>query len=334
MRIAIVALEGSLSSAINGFCDTLWIARQVIASRPDYAERVASTLLETQIVSADGQPVRDAQGRWLHVDGDFAQAAQANIVLVGGMALGSDRFPLHAGAVTHAAQWIKKMHQQGATVGAACAGGLVLGEAGLLDRRRCTTTWWLFPTLRERYPHARPVWGKTLEQQDNIITTGGPLSWTALTLHLLQTMLGADMTRQIADMTVADAQPLSQRLYAPPGFINTQHPLLMRAEEIIRYQNPGITAEQLASALHTSERTLHRKMKSLTGESPKTFITRVRIEGACIQLENPAVSIRKVAADCGYSDETSFRKAFSQMMEMTPLRYRQWIAARASSEIR
>jgi len=334
MRIAIVALEGSLPSAVNGFCDTLWIARQVIASRPDTAAQLTRAPLEVQIVSADGQPVRDAQGRWLHVDADFSQAEASDIVLVGGMALGRDRFPHHPEAVIQAGNWIKKMYHQGAIVGAACAGCLVLGEAGLLSRRRCTTTWWLFPTLRERYPDARPVWGQTLEQQENIITTGGPLSWSALTLHLLHRILGADVSRQVADMAVADAQPVSQRLYAPPGFINTQHPLLMRAEEIIRYQQPGITAERLASALHTSERTLHRKMKMLTGESPKAFITRVRLEGACLLLENPTVSIRKVAADCGYSDESSFRKAFNQVMAMTPARYRQWIATRAAPATR
>lgn len=47
-----------------------------------------------------------------------------------------------------------------------------------------------------------------------------------------------------ADITVA---PLSQRIYAPQGFINTVHPLLLRAEQLIRYENPAITAESLAS---------------------------------------------------------------------------------------
>jgi transcriptional regulator GlxA family with amidase domain len=63
--------------------------------------------------------------------------------------------------------------------------------------------------------------------------------------------------------------------------------LLTKAESLLRYQNPAMTVEQLAAALNMTTRTLNRKMKLLVQESPKDFITRVRIETASVLLESP-----------------------------------------------
>ncbi|MFO6296895.1 helix-turn-helix domain-containing protein [Rahnella selenatireducens] len=175
---------------------------------------------------------------------------------------------------------------------------------------------------QERYPKARPVWGTYLEEHDRIITTGGPLSWIELALHIIRRFSGPDIARLAADMVVAESQPISQRIYAAPqGFVNTRHPLLLRAKHIIRYKEPGITAENLAKELNISHRTLHRKLKLLTGENPKEFITRVRIESACVLLRKRTANISGVATKCGYRDDKVFRRVFSKLMGMTPTQY-------------
>ncbi|OAT78745.1 AraC family transcriptional regulator [Mangrovibacter phragmitis] len=330
MRIALLALEGSLLSAIAGLSDIFWITNQVVLGSPEHAGRFSTPPFETVIVSADEGPVWDAQGRLIPVDCSFLSAGQPDIIIATGMALDVSRMPVNSESIRKAAVWIRRRYEEGARVAGACAGGFILGEAGLLDGRRCTTTWWLYHTLQQRYPNARPVWGKALEEDERVLTSGGPLSWVALALHIIKREAGADVARLTADMAVADSQPLSQQVYAPPGFINTRHPLLMCAEEVIRYRNPGISAEGLATALNMTERTLQRKIKKLTQESPKEFITRVRIESACVLLANPVTNIREVAAECGYTEDTAFRKAFGQVMGMTPSQYRKWIEERSS----
>ena len=72
-----------------------------------------------------------------------------------------------------------------------------------------------------------------------------------------------------------------------------------------------------------SERTLHRRIKSLTGEAPKAFITRLRIESACVLLQSSNCPIDNIAKTFGYEDETSFRRLFRQQIGMTPSAYRQ-----------
>ncbi|MEB5838486.1 helix-turn-helix domain-containing protein [Pantoea dispersa] len=322
MRIALLAPEGSLLSAIAGLSDMFWITNQAVLASPEHAGRFTTPPFETVVVSADGGPVWDVQGRLIPVDCSFHSAGQPDIIIATGMALDASRMPVNSESIRKAATWVRQRFEEGVRVAGACAGSFILGEAGLLDGRRCTTTWWLYHTLRQRYPNARPVWGKALEEDERVLTSGGPLSWAALALHIIKREAGADVARLTADMAVADSQPLSQQVYAPPGFMNTRHPLLMRAEEVIRYRNPGISAEGLASALNTTERTLQRKIRKLTQESPKEFITRVRIESACILLANPVTNIREVAAECGYTEDTAFRKAFGQVMGMTPSQYR------------
>ncbi|MEQ9873243.1 helix-turn-helix domain-containing protein [Pectobacterium brasiliense] len=329
MHISILALPGSMQSAISGLSDIFWMVNQTLITQPDSASSAASPLsFETSIVSADGKPVRDAQGRLIHVDSSFDAVGKSDVVLATGMMLGPDKLPMSMSSVNESALWLREQYRQGSLIGGACAGGFILAEAGLLDGRFCTTTWWLYHTFKQKYPKAKPVWGKALEEQDGIITTGGPLSWVELALHIIRRSGGPKIAKLAADIAVADSQPLSQRIYAPQGFINTVHPLLLRAEQLIRYENPSITAEELSRALNFSDRTLHRKLKELTAESPKNFITRVRIEMACLLLENPVTNIKQVAAECGYSEDTAFRRAFSQQMEMTPTQFRKWALLR------
>lgn len=74
-------------------------------------------------------------------------------------------------------------------------------------------------------------------------------------------------------------------------------------------------------------------MKSLSNETPKEFITRIRIESACTMLVSTNLSIQQIATNCGYTEDTAFRKTFNQIMEMTPAQYRQWMAQRTSGSV-
>lgn len=326
MRVALLALPGSMKSAIAGLADMFWLANQVIAQYPQPAH--AEPFFNVTVVSEDGQAVPDAQGRQIDCDGAFADGDTFELIIASGMRLDEEKFPIAPQAVASAAEWIKAQAAQGTCVAGACAGGFVLGEAGLLDGRKCATTWWLYHTFTERYPRAKPIWGQVLVDDRHVITTGGPLSWVELVLHVVGMYAGKEIAKLTADMAAADSQPLSQQLYAPAGFRHARHPLLIKAEQLVRYQNPAITVEDLAAALNMTTRTLNRKMAELIHESPKNFITRVRIESATLMLETPGMTIAKVASACGYNDETAFRRAFNAVMGMSPGSYKERVKGR------
>jgi AraC-like DNA-binding protein len=76
-----------------------------------------------------------------------------------------------------------------------------------------------------------------------------------------------------------------------------------------------------------SPRTLHRRLKAATGESPRDFIDRIRFEATKALLATGAYPVKQLAARAGYADEASFRRAFLRRAGMTPGAYR----ARANS---
>ena len=205
----------------------------------------------------------------------------------------------------------------------------LLGEAGLLDGRRCTTTWWRHDELKSRYPRADAAWGASLIEDGRIVTAGGPLSWIDLSLHVIRKLCGAAAAKTAADFTVVDTVPTTQTVYVPQGHLAASNPFLLEAERIVRDAgDTPLSAQHLAQALGASERTLHRRLKEASGETPKGFIDRVRFETTRMLLETTAQSIKQLAASSGYSDETSFRRAFHRYSGMTPGAYRSWARAR------
>ncbi len=169
----------------------------------------------------------------------------------------------------------------------------------------------------------------SLIEDGRVVTAGGPLSWIDLTLYVIRALLGPEAAKKAGDFTVVDAAPSTQAIYIPPGHLSASNPFLLEAEHIVRQAGDAqLTTIDLARALGVSERTLHRRLKEASGETPKHFLDRVRFETARMLLETTQKSIKQLAAASGYADETSFRRAFRRYSGMTPGAYRSWSAAR------
>ncbi|MBY4841214.1 GlxA family transcriptional regulator [Pantoea sp. DY-5] len=330
MRIAILALEGSVLSAIAGLTDLFWITNKAIAASPEHASRLHPQTFETLIVSADGAPVWDAEGRLIHIDSSFKTAGQPDVLIAPGMLLGHDLQPLNMASIRLAADWFRNMHEKGVLVAGAGTGSVILGEAGLLKGRSYSTTWWVSHMLQERYPDAVLAKGKKFEEDRGVITTGGCFSWISLALHIIEKAAGAEVASLTSEMSLKDNDLLRQNLDTVSSPVDKGMSFLVRAQEFIRFKNPSTNAAQLAAALGTTERTLQRRLKALSQESPKEFITRIRIEMSCPMLTSTSVSVHQVALNCGYSEDTAFRKAFKLAMDMSPAHYRQWMRAKNS----
>ena len=338
MNIAILAFDGCLSSSVLGMSDLFWMAslsseRQRMPNQQDDSDigvlqPSGASALNTFIVSIDGKPLTDGRGRSLPVDAGLDDLPALDAVLLPGLVPDANGVPPQSRAILEAGEWIRKQHAHGVMLGASCAGVFVLGEAGLLNERRCTTTWWLHEALTQRFPKARAVWASGLVDDGRVVSIGGPMSWVDLALYAIGQLLGPEAALETANFAVIDNTPLTQAIYAPKRFIEQNSPFLLDAEHAVRAAGIGLTTIALGKTLGISERTLHRKLKASAGESPKSFITRIRLESAKALLCSPGSSIKRVAAQCGYEDEGSFRRAFNRFSGMTPGAFRDWAVKR------
>lgn len=172
------------------------------------------------------------------------------------------------------------------------------------------------------------VWGSGLLDDARVVSAGGPMSWVDLALYAVRHLLGPQAALAAANFAVIDNTPLRQAAYAPKRFIEQANPLLLDAEHAVRAAGIGFTTLHLAQALAMSERSLHRKLKASAGKSPKASITRIRLESAKALLDNPNSNVKRVALQCGYQDDDSFRRAFNRFSGMTPGAYRAWVKSR------
>src|SRR5690606_13527647 len=72
--------------------------------------------------------------------------------------------------------------ERGRHLAAACIGTFVLAESGALDGEKATTTWWLAPLFRQRYPAVKLEDARMLVRSRNLVTTGAALSHMDLAL--------------------------------------------------------------------------------------------------------------------------------------------------------
>lgn len=98
--------------------------------------------------------------------------------------------------------------------------------------------------------------------------------------------------------------------------------LVARVREVLPRPGGGVrSVEEVADALGTSVRTLHRKLKAegvVFSEISDAHQHRL----ACQLLDDPAASVEAVAAEVGYSDVSNFTRAFRRWTGMTPAAYR------------
>jgi transcriptional regulator GlxA family with amidase domain len=323
--IVILSVNNALPSGLMGMLDVLALSSLhfVQESRDTDISKVAWNP-KVILASYDGQPITDGHGRIFEVDSDLASIKHCDAVLVSGFIPNHQGHPPATITDTLTQSWLAKRHQQGTLMCGSCSGVFALGEAGILNNRKCTTTWWLHDELKQRFPKANAVWASELIEDKGVISAGGPLSWVTITLHIVKKLAGIETAKIVADFSVVDAMPKSQNLYVPEGYQTAKNPFLAKAEHAIRQAHyQAMSAGDLAIIMSVSQRTLNRKLKDLTGETPKAFIDGIRISHACTLLATTNKTVKEISFSLGYTDNSVFRRIFKQKMKTTPSHYQQ-----------
>lgn len=99
--------------------------------------------------------------------------------------------------------------------------------------------------------------------------------------------------------------------------------LIREALEIIdRELEQGVSVASLAGLTGVSRETLSRSFQKCLGQPPQRVILERKMRRASYLLKDTNLPTKLIAARLGYSDYTSFVRAFHQVLEMTPRDFR------------
>lgn len=105
--------------------------------------------------------------------------------------------------------------------------------------------------------------------------------------------------------------------------IQYEKKIYLAQDYICAHLDQELNLNNLAQIAAFSPFYFHRIFKSIVGETPYDFIQRIRLEKACSMLSlNRYMKITTIALDCGFSNSSSFSKAFRLAYQMSPSQYR------------
>ena len=91
----------------------------------------------------------------------------------------------------------------------------------------------------------------------------------------------------------------------------------------LHYSDANIKIEDMVHKTNMSRTAFYTQLKSLTGISPKEFVSEFRLKKACMYLEKDSCTIAEVAYRTGFNDPVYFTRLFKQKKGMTPTQYRE-----------
>lgn len=310
MRIHVLVLDGVFDLGLSAVLDVFQTANELIE-----VSGVAVPRFDVRVVGVR-KSVKTSHGLSVPVQSPGARAPDCVVVPAIGFKMpGPLEVALARPDVRDAAALLTRSAQRGSTIAAACVGTFVAAESGLLDGHRATTTWWLAPLFRKRYPNVLLDESNMIVKSGRIVTAGAALSHVDLALWLVR---GAspELAALAAKYLIVDSRP-SQSAYALTDHLVHDDPVVQRFEQWARARlTRGFSLDDAAKAVGASKRTLARHMHEVLGKSPLAYFQSLRVERAVHLLKTGNASVDEIAARVGYTDGTTLRTLLRRQLNL------------------
>ena len=210
-----------------------------------------------------------------------------------------------------AVAWLRAAHAAGAHLASVCTGLAALGEAGLLDGRRCTTHWGSVAALQARYPKALLQDAVLYTHDGSITTSAGIASGIDMALSFVEREHGPQLTAQVARYLVIylrrDGVQTQASVYL--AYRSHLHPGVHRVQDLLsQHVAERARLEALAELANMSPRGLTRAFKQHTGLTPLAYQHELRLELAAQLMADPHLTLEAIAGKCGFDDPRHFRR--------------------------
>jgi transcriptional regulator GlxA family with amidase domain len=218
-------------------------------------------------------------------------------------------------------RWLRDVRAAGAHIASVCTGAFVLGAAGLLGGRKCTTHWSLCEELQRRFPTARVLTDRLFVTDGPITSSAGVASGIDMALSLVQSHHGprtaAAVARQLVIYQRRDGSQPQESIFL--AYRSHLHPGIHRVQDwLIEHCCEPHTMNELAVVAMMSQRNLTRRFRQATGTSISAYSVQLRLERARALLDDPSLTLAAIATRCGFSSARQLRRHWRQVFGSLP----------------
>ncbi|WP_219602504.1 helix-turn-helix domain-containing protein [Mycobacteroides sp. LB1] len=226
---------------------------------------------------------------------------------------------------------LQAAYARGVRIVSICAGAFTLAEAGILDGKRATTHWMAADLFREMYPAVRLDADVLYVDEGQVLTSAGASAGIDLCLHIVACDHGTAVASAAARVAVA---PLHRDGGQAQYVIRNRQRAEAGLGEILAWiehnAHRELSLEDLAARASTSVRSLNRRFRAETGQTPMQWLTGVRVRHAQQMLESSADPVEWIGREVGFGSPANFREQFRRLTGVPPLAYRNTFRMRSA----
>ncbi|GAB4582420.1 GlxA family transcriptional regulator [Nocardia sp. IFM 10818] len=313
MKVAVLVYDGVFDTGLAAILDVLSTANAMREMLPQPPPEWDVTTV------AFGDGIRTGAGHLVST-APALEAGNAELLIVPALA---ERRP--AALLEHVSgensarvrQLVAETREREIPIASACTGTFLLAESGVLNGCRATTSWWLAPVFRNRYPAVALEQTSMVTVSDGVTTAGAAFGHIDLALAIVRATSPA-LADLIARYLVVDARP-AQSAYVIPSALAQSDPLVADFERWVRaHMDRPITIADAARDLGVGERTLQRTVQRTLGTSPVRFVQDLRIEQATHLIRTTDQPLDAIARQVGYEHANTLRVLLRRRTGRTP----------------
>ncbi|MCP4160525.1 MAG: helix-turn-helix domain-containing protein [Deltaproteobacteria bacterium] len=316
-KVTILALDDASGTTITGPLDifhlagVLWNHSMNIKLNPQF---------EVEIVTTDGKPAKCLNRVFITPHKSIDEVKETDLILISSIVDIDKALKRNGDAI----DWLLKHHKNGADIGSVCTGAFFLAETGLLDYKKATTHWGYINEFRKRYPKVNLIPERMVTDEGSVLCSGASNACFDLSVYLVEKYCGHEIAVQCAKAFIHDMGRTLQTPYtAFKSQKNHSDELVINIQAHIEnnFKSP-FKIEEVSKDYGVGRRTLERRFKTATGDSPTAYLQRVRVEAAKRFLETNNKSFEEITWDIGYEETSFFRKVFKKHTGLTPGQYK------------